>query len=299
MNKKHSFIDGLLREDVVEEINNAERIKPIQSTDDKKSEEINKENKKPGFLDSLLGEETVKEMEETERIQLMRANEQAKTEELKKAKSTEPTLLIKINNDHKRVEPIGNEKPENKSDSWRGFVETLKGVFGLLFLLSFFFQLFNAFSVVPALNTDLVGYAVREGASMAVSLVLGVLLIRAGLKKKITQKTKKKRWGDFSWKIGGKELQEQQDKKNPAGITKTQRNIVVGFLFILSISLLYGLVIRPIQGDIPYSDCIKRAEDTYNPIIKLKKNSKNPYAKIKPTIALKNEKERCFSVYKK
>jgi len=61
---------------------------------------------------------------------------------------------------------------------------SIKGVLGLLFILSFFWQLFNAISSPPEISfgSD-AEFAIRVGTSLAVSLVLGIWLLRSSFKK--------------------------------------------------------------------------------------------------------------------
>jgi len=62
-------------------------------------------------------------------------------------------------------------------------MKNLKGVLGLLFLISFFWQLFQVIvsPAGPSLGSD-AEFAIRTGTSLAVSLVLGVWLLRSSLK---------------------------------------------------------------------------------------------------------------------
>lgn len=62
-------------------------------------------------------------------------------------------------------------------------MKNLKGIVGLLFLLSFCYQLFEVFSTNSPSMANQEEFAIRVGTSLAVSLVLGILLIRSALKK--------------------------------------------------------------------------------------------------------------------
>lgn len=63
-------------------------------------------------------------------------------------------------------------------------MKNFKGILGLIFILSFFWQLFNVISspAEPSFGSDS-EFAIRTGTTLAVSLVLGVLLLRSEFKK--------------------------------------------------------------------------------------------------------------------
>lgn len=65
------------------------------------------------------------------------------------------------------------------------FKRGLKGGLGILFLISFCAQLLNASSADLSASADMEQFAIRTGTSIGLSLILGILLLRSALKKKV------------------------------------------------------------------------------------------------------------------